>query len=113
MGVSHSPPDAAAPPAHRPPLRMSQHTLMSIGAEIEQAELRVRTARTELVSAEEYLAALKHRLKELREEGLVKALCIACMKNQADPKNGGLCYSCAPPLRIVLWGRRAYRRHPC
>jgi hypothetical protein len=41
----------------------------------------------------------------------MRSPCIACMRNQGDPRNGGLCYSCAPPLRIVLHGHRTYLRN--
>lgn len=27
---------------------------------------------------------------------VIRALCIMCMRNQGDPRNGGLCYACAP-----------------
>ena len=29
-------------------------------------------------------------------EKILKALCINCMERQGDPRNGGLCYTCAP-----------------
>jgi hypothetical protein len=38
------------------------------------------------------------------------AKCISCMTREGDPKNGGLCYVCAPAMRIVLHGLRTYRR---
>lgn len=38
------------------------------------------------------------------------AKCIGCMKNEGDPKNGGLCYVCAPPLKAVVG--RIRRRFP-
>lgn len=47
--------------------------------------------------------------KENKEETEMKALCIMCMKRQGDPKNGGLCHVCAPPLKAEA-GVRAYVR---
>lgn len=35
------------------------------------------------------------------------ALCIACMAREADPRNGGLCTVCAPPLRLGYRPRRS------
>lgn len=30
------------------------------------------------------------------EEGIRMASCISCMQREGDPRNGGLCYTCAP-----------------
>lgn len=51
-----------------PPLPMAEHTLKTIGPEFAIARQRVIDARTELKSAEEYLAALAARSRELMEE---------------------------------------------
>ncbi len=31
--------------------------------------------------------------------------CIMCAKRDAEPRNGGLCGVCAPPLRLTKWSR--------
>lgn len=41
----------------------------------------------------------------------MRSACISCMQNEASASNGGLCSSCAPPLRIVLHGHRTYTRN--
>jgi hypothetical protein len=35
----------------------------------------------------------------------VKETCIMCMQRQALPHNGGLCGTCAPPLRLHRFHR--------
>lgn len=59
--------NAVLPPA--PPIKLSEHTLKSIGPEIAVAQQRVIDAKTELTSAEEYLAVLTAKRRELMEEG--------------------------------------------
>jgi hypothetical protein len=37
--------------------------------------------------------------KEKAEEDTVKDQCVACLGPGGDPRNGGLCSRCAPPIR--------------